>query len=86
MVKQKCRKPAKTIPKKKRQDLLKSLRSVDLNSLQAEIRMAVEEQFEDSNLCAFINELFKDCAQACFIVLKYTMVSCQVKRNLCLLF
>ena len=46
----KCRKPAKSIPKKKRQDLLKSLRSVELNNLRAEIRTAVEEQFADSSL------------------------------------
>ena len=57
---QKRRKPAKSIPKKKRQHLLKSLRSVELNNLRAEIRMAVEEQFADSNLCEFINELFKE--------------------------
>ena len=50
----------KSIPKKKRQGLLKSLKRVELNNLRAEIRTAVEEQFTDSSLCEFINELFKE--------------------------
>ena len=65
-VKQKRQNPAKAISKKKQQDLLKLLRRVDPNNLQAEIRMAVEEQFEDSNLCAFINELFKQLCLGVF--------------------
>ena len=60
-VKQKRRKPAvKAMPKKKRQEMLKSVGSVQLNSFQVEVRKAVEEQFADSNFCAFISELFKE--------------------------
>jgi len=48
------------IPKKKHQDLVKSLISTELNTLQSEMRAAVEEQFEDSNFREFIDELFKE--------------------------
>jgi len=51
---------AKVIPKKKRQDLVKFLISTELNTLRSEMRVTVEEQFEDSNFREFIDELFKE--------------------------
>ena len=61
IVKQKCRKPAvKVMPKKKPQEMLKSVRSIQLNNFQVKVHTAVEEQFVDSNFCEFINELFKE--------------------------
>ena len=51
---------SKVIPKKKRQDLVKSLRSTDLNTLRSEMLGAVEEQFGDSDFRDFIDELFKE--------------------------
>ena len=56
----KRRKTTKAIPQKKRNDLVKSLRCIELNTLQAEICAAVEDQFADSNFCEFITELFKE--------------------------
>ena len=47
-------KTTKVIPQKKQNDLVKSLGCIELNTLQAEVRAAVEDQFADSNFCEFI--------------------------------
>ena len=48
------------MPKKKWQEMLRSVKCVQLNSFLVEVCTAVEEQFADSNFCEFINELFKE--------------------------
>ena len=58
--KAKCCKAAKAISKQKCQDLVKSLKSTKLNTLQCEMHATVEEQFEDSNLRGFIDEILKE--------------------------
>ena len=57
----KRRKPtSKVIPKKKRQDLMKYLRAIELSTLRIEMRTAVEEQFGDGQFQQFLDKLFKE--------------------------
>jgi len=51
---------SKVIPKKKRQDLVKHLKAIELSTLRIEMHTAVKEQFGDSQFKEFLDELFKE--------------------------